>query len=93
MKMAGCDFVIKFDFRPCLVDGRNAMWHRWTIREEIVPPSIMKGGHCGGHVSCLFALVEYEDGTVAEVLPHKVRFLDSAAKFEEYDFSKPTKEE
>lgn len=93
MKMAGCDFVIKFEFRPCLVDGRKAMWHRWTIREEVVGPSILNGGHGGGQLSATFALVEFEDGTVAEVYPDKVRFLDSAKVFEEYDFSQQSKEE
>ena len=47
-----------------------------------MPPSIMAGGHGGGQISATFALVEYEDGTVAEVYPSRVRFLDTKCKMQ-----------
>ena len=46
-------------------------------RSDIVPPSIMKGGHSGGVVKGVLALVEFEDGSVGEVYPHKIKFLDN----------------
>lgn len=78
--IGGATFTIEKVLRPCLVDGKRALWHEWTTRQEIVPPSIMAGGHGGGQISATFALVEYEDGTVAEVYPSCVRFLDTVCK-------------
>lgn len=65
------------ELRPCMADGKRAMFHKWVTVREIVPPSIMKGGHLGGEVQDDFALVEYVDGTVAKVDVGSVRFLDS----------------
>lgn len=73
-------FSVEAELRPCLVDGKRALWHEWTTRWEIVPPSIMVGGHGGGQVSASLAVVEFEDGTVAEVYPSRVRFLDTVCK-------------
>lgn len=85
--MASMDatFSIGAELRPCLVDGKRALWHKWTTRWEIVPPSIMAGGHGGGQVSASLALVEFEDGTVAEVYPSRVRFLDTVCKMDKVE--------
>lgn len=76
--------------RPCVVSvvtrdknrkiathTRNALFHRWADKAEIVPPSVLKGGHGGGVVRGVLAIVEYEDGTIGEALPENIRFLDS----------------
>lgn len=77
----GGTITVQGEMRPCLVDGGiPALWHRWTSRCEIVPPSICVGGHSGGNISACFALVEFEDGAVAEVNPERVRFLDTEDK-------------
>ena len=44
----------------------------------------MRGGHSAGQVSSTFAIVEFEDGTVHEVEPWKLRFIDRLT--DEYDF-------
>lgn len=62
--------------RPCYVDGRKAMFHTWEHRSEIIIPSPMVGGHQGGVAACVFAIVEFEDGTVASVLPQTIHFAD-----------------
>lgn len=80
MSIMDATLSVEAELRPCLVDGKRALWHEWTTRWEIVPPSIMTGGHGGGQVSASFALVEYEDGTVEEVYPSRVRFLDTVCK-------------
>lgn len=80
MSSMDATFSIEAELRPCLVDGKRALWHEWTTRWEIVPPSIMTGGHGGGQVCASLALVEYEDGTVAEVYPSRIRFLDTVCK-------------
>lgn len=74
--------VLAYKTRPCLVDGKRALWHRWVDRAEVVPPSIMRGGHGGGQLACTVALVELFDGTVKTVYPERVRFLDT-----EYEMS------
>ena len=38
----------------------------------------MIGGHPGGQISGTFAIVEYEDGTIHEVEPTQIRFVDNA---------------
>lgn len=77
--------TLMYELRPCLVDGKRALWHRWIHRQEIIPPSIMQGGHGGGQVSALFALVEYAGGTMEEVYPERVRFLDTLHKMAEME--------
>lgn len=56
----------------------KALFHCWDHRSELYGASPMIGGHPGGQVSATFAIVEYEDGTVHEVEPHNIRFVDNA---------------
>ena len=67
--------------RPCLIDTEEnlakAWFHRWTERNEFIPPSPMIGGHSGGMLKYTFALVEFEDGHVGEVAPERVKFTDT----------------
>lgn len=55
----------------------KALFHCWNYRSELYGASLMIGGHPGGQVSGTFAIVEYEDGTVHEVEPQKIRFVDN----------------
>ena len=57
---------IEFDLRPCLIKDKRALFHRWDEVRQVVPPSNMIGGHCGGVISQTFGIVELEDGTVKE---------------------------
>ena len=90
--MAGIysEINIKAELRPCMVrdpktqDLVPALWHCWSHVAEVVAPSPLRGGHAGGQLSSTFALVEFEDGTVAKVHPERVAFLSSAEKFKEY---------
>lgn len=76
--MAALDsnITIRKERRPCFINGKKAMFHQWTQESQIVPPSAMMGGHSGGVISTTFAIVEYEDGTVAKTYPEKVKFAD-----------------
>ena len=87
--------IVTQERRPCLVttprrdaepETRRAFLHCFAPVAEIVPPSIMKGGHNGGQLAELTALVEFEDGIVQRVEPECVRFLDSAEFFQGYDW-------
>ena len=62
----------------------KALFHCWDFRSELCDASPMIGGHPGGQVSGTFAIVEYEDGTVHEVEPTQIRFVDNAMR--EYAF-------
>lgn len=64
----------------------KALFHCWDFRSELCDASPMIGGHPGGQVSGTFAIVEYEDGTVHEVEPTQIRFVDNAMS--EYEFPK-----
>lgn len=69
--------VSNAEYRPCIVDGKRALFHRWTERANIVPPSPMIGGHNGGVIKDTAGIVEYEDGTIAEVYAFNIRFVDN----------------
>ena len=56
----------------------KALFHCWSHRSEVVGESPLRGGHPGGQVSGTFAIVEYEDGTIHEVEPTQIRFVDNA---------------
>ena len=56
----------------------KALFHCWGFRSELCDASPMIGGHPGGQVSGTFAIVEYEDGTIHEVEPTQIRFVDNA---------------
>ena len=58
----------------------KALFHCWNHRSELCDDSPMIGGHPGGQVSATFGIVEYEDGTVHEVLPTQIRFVDREIK-------------
>lgn len=77
--------VSNSEMRPCIAHGKKAFFHRWADKSEIVPPSVLKGGHGGGVVRGVLAIVEYEDGTVGEACPENIKFLD--APHDQYDFT------
>lgn len=91
MAALSSEIIIKSETRPCIVCGKNALFHRWSERSEIVPPSVLKGGHSGGVMKWTAAIVEYEDGQVGEVLPCDIKFIDSPHK--QHDFSERAKNE
>lgn len=72
------------EYRPCIVKGKKALFHRWADKSQVISPGIAVGSHPGGQVWIVIGIVEYEDGTVHECYPHEVRFCDN--KFQEYAF-------
>lgn len=70
-------------------EKHKALFHCWNHRSELYDASPMIGGHPGGQVSGTFAIVEYEDGTVHEVEPQNIRFVDNLIT--EYAFSEENK--
>lgn len=74
--------------RPCFVKnvGSKALFHRWAEVSQIVPPALTVGGHTGGVVKDVMALVELEGGDVCMVNASQIRFLDSERHFMHFDF-------
>lgn len=64
----------------------KSLFHCWNHRSELYDASPMIGGHPAGQISSTFAIVEYEDGTIHEVEPTQIRFVDNAMR--EYVFPK-----
>lgn len=62
----------------------KALFHCWSYRSELVGESPLRGGHPGGQISATFGLVEYEDGTMHEIEPQNIRFVDG--KINQYGF-------
>lgn len=63
----------------------KALFHCWSHRSEVVGESYLRGGHVAGQISSTFAIVEFEDGTVHEVEPWNIRFIDDVMS--EYAFT------
>lgn len=80
MAALSSEIIIKTELRPCIVWGKNALFHRWSERSDIIEPSLLKGGHSGGVVKRAVGLVEFEDGFVSEVFPSDIRFIDRPHK-------------
>lgn len=62
----------------------KALFHCWSHRSEVVGESALRGGHPAGRISSTFAIVEYSDGTIHEVEPTYIQFMDNAMS--EYAF-------
>lgn len=77
--------TVKPDLRPCIVKGKEkAFFHRWEQYSEIIPPSMLKGGHSGGVVSGVMGIVELQGGGVNKYFPEEIQFVDNP--FEEICF-------
>lgn len=74
--MASCtDIIIKQEYRPCLVKGKKALFHKWLTKYDLIYKSEYVKG-----------LVEFENGHVGEFKSEDIQFCDN--KFTEYDFTK-----
>lgn len=93
--MPSNNIKIEFELRPCMVtmvsnslwvadkeigiksNERKALFHKWVEYENRISLTDQK---------CIYGLVEYENGVVALVEPEKIRFLDSAGLFDQYNW-------
>lgn len=84
------DSKTRYPLRPCMVANRKggeekrALFHCWWNWSNVIGPSLLQGGHSGGQVSETYGIVEFEDGSVENVYPTLVRFLDNP--FDEYEW-------
>ena len=67
------------EYRPCYVNGRRALFHRWANSAR---PQLPRGAEPGENARYFqyrstHGLVEYEDGTMDMVWPRDIQFADS----------------
>lgn len=83
----------KYKLRACRVNGKKALFHRWVeketpiiqfncfldrgdinraVNERIYPPGTKITSQRN-----TYAIIEYMDGTVAEVLPEEIQFINA----------------
>lgn len=84
--MAKNEILVKFELRPCIVNGRKALFHTWNEKSQVIQPSPMVGGHGGGLIKTTVGIIEYEDGIVTECYPYEIKFCDN--EFQKYTFTK-----
>jgi hypothetical protein len=75
---------ISFAVRPCIVkqngEEKKALFHMWNNFAKPVAADVYAGGCPEGQISIVFGIVEYEDGSVDEVRPAQIRFVDNKIK-------------
>ena len=87
--MAGINAEIRFsEYRPCVVNGKKALFHRFADMARTVGESPLRGGHSAGQLWEIVAVVEYENGDVDLTKPWNVKFLDSDCYFSRMSFGR-----
>ena len=77
--------------RPCLVNGKKALFHCWYEYSNVLDASPLIGGHSGGQLKILYGVIEDENGQIATVNPTAIRFIDN--KIRGYCFDEDNPEE
>lgn len=80
------DIIVKNDYRPCYVNDKKALFHKWEEYAKPLPPSMSIIGDKGGQLWHTVGLVAFEDGTIEEVRPCDIRFADNLIS--QYAFKK-----
>ncbi len=71
---------VAHSLRPCIVKDKNALFHCWGEKSDVVHPSPMLGGYSGGQITRIVGIVENEDGFIQECYPYEIRFIDNLYK-------------
>ena len=69
------DITVKKELRLCHVLGKVGYFHCWEHYSDVVPESLLCGGHPGGTISFVRALVEFSEG-MGYAEPEDVKFCD-----------------
>lgn len=79
------NMVQENEYRPCYVNGRRGLFHRWA---NTAKPSLPRGQEPDENARYFQyrstkAIVEFEDGTVENIWPQDLRFADGG-HFKDY---------
>lgn len=77
--MAFGEFTITDERRECVVNGKVGYFCCWEQYANVVEPSPMTGGHPGGQLAAVYAIVEFDDG-VRRVSIADIQFTDEIHK-------------
>lgn len=77
--MAFGEFTITNERRECVVNGKVGYFCCWEQYAEVVEPSLMMGGHPGGQLAGVYAIVEFAEG-VRRVSIADIQFTDEIHK-------------
>lgn len=90
MAFGNIEMTIANESRPCVFILRETgecrgLFHGWFVESRIVPPSNLRGGHPGGAVQEVIALVEDINGDMHKISPKHITFIDGKVEriFEE----------
>ena len=78
MASLSSEIKITYELRPCFVNHKKALFHKWSNNSELLLPSPMEGGHGGGISTWTLGIVEFEDGSVGRCSPGDIKFADNA---------------
>lgn len=67
-------------YRTCRYKDENYIFHCFEQHSYVISPSPMIGGHPGGQISGVFALIEDEKGNIYRVDPTAIKFTDDKFK-------------
>lgn len=76
-------------FRTCRYENENHLFHGFEQWSNVIGESVAIGGHPGGQISQVFALIEDENGNIKRVDPTAIKFTDN--EFKNYCFPGPKK--
>lgn len=88
----GAAFTVCREYRPCLVNGKKALFHQWMNMAYTIGESIAVGGPPAGQIEYTVALVEMEDGKITRAKPECIRFMDSTERFGSIAWPEPEQE-
>lgn len=67
------------EYRPCEVKGKQGIFHNWVQTATPIQAKNLRGGAPAGQLMQVFAIIEYEDGTVRLEYPNDIVFTDLLA--------------
>lgn len=67
------------EYRPCEVKGKQGIFHNWVQTATPIQAENLRGGAPAGQLMQVFAIIEYEDGTVRLEYPNDIVFTDLLA--------------
>ena len=75
MASVGTELIIKQEYRPCWVNGKKGLFHKWLTKYDLIYKSEYAKG-----------LKKKKNGHIGEFNSENIQFCDN--KFTEYDFTK-----